>query len=57
MLSDLSAVCVVGHGSHQHPWRHDMDLGVGKEMFDTNLRREHEKQRELELKKQQQQVK
>lgn len=33
-----------------------MDLGVGREMFDGNLRRELEKERELELQKQKQQV-
>ena len=33
-----------------------MDLGVGKEMYDTNLRKELEKERELELQKVQQQV-
>lgn len=37
-------------------WRQDMDLGVGREMFDVNLRRELEKEREVEVQKQQQQV-
>ncbi len=32
-------------------WRQDMDLGVGREMFDLNLRRELEKEREVELQK------
>jgi len=35
-------------------WRQDMDLGATREMFDVNLRRELEKERELELHKQQQ---
>lgn len=30
-------------------WRQDVDLGVGKEVFDPNLRRELERERELEL--------
>ena len=38
-------------------WRQDMDLGVGREMFDLNLRRELEKQRELELLKQREEEK
>ncbi|KAK7480968.1 hypothetical protein BaRGS_00027783 [Batillaria attramentaria] len=32
-------------------WRQDVDLGVGKEVFDPNLRRELERERELELRK------
>ena len=32
-------------------WRQDMDLGVGREMYDQNMRRELEKERELELMK------
>ncbi|XP_046570343.1 endoplasmic reticulum membrane sensor NFE2L1-like isoform X4 [Haliotis rubra] len=32
-------------------WRQDIDLGVGKEVFDINLRRELERDRELELQK------
>ncbi|CAH1775653.1 unnamed protein product [Owenia fusiformis] len=33
-------------------WRQDIDLGVGREVFDINLRKELEKERELELQKQ-----
>ncbi|KAK3105693.1 hypothetical protein FSP39_003608 [Pinctada imbricata] len=32
-------------------WRQDIDLGVGKEVFDINLRRELEREREIELQK------
>ncbi|XP_033733381.1 endoplasmic reticulum membrane sensor NFE2L1-like isoform X1 [Pecten maximus] len=32
-------------------WRQDIDLGVGKEVFDINLRQELERERELELQK------
>lgn len=32
-------------------WRQDVDLGVGKEVFDPNLRRELERERELEFRK------
>lgn len=38
-------------------WRQDMDLGVGREMYDQNLRRELEKEKELELHKQEEQEK
>ncbi|XP_076455961.1 endoplasmic reticulum membrane sensor NFE2L1-like isoform X2 [Babylonia areolata] len=34
-------------------WRQDVDLGVGKEVFDPNLRKELEQERELELRKEQ----
>ena len=34
-------------------WRQDMDLGVRREMYDLNMRRELEKERELEQLKQQ----
>ena len=37
-------------------WRQDIDLGVGKEMFDVNLRRELEREREIELQKERQKV-
>ena len=37
-------------------WRQDIDMGVGKEMFDLNLRRELEKEQELQLKKEQDKV-
>ncbi|XP_064594789.1 nuclear factor erythroid 2-related factor 2-like isoform X2 [Liolophura sinensis] len=33
-------------------WRQDIDLGIGKEVFDLNLRRELEREREIELQKQ-----
>jgi len=33
-------------------WRQDIDLGVGREMFDSSLRLEAEKEFELEQKKQ-----
>ena len=29
-------------------WRQDIDMGVGKECFDINLRRELEKEQEIE---------
>ncbi|KAL5010704.1 hypothetical protein ScPMuIL_013009 [Solemya velum] len=35
-------------------WRQDIDLGIGKEAFDINLRHELEAERELELKKERQ---
>lgn len=35
-------------------WRQDIDLGVGRETFDLNLRKELEKQREEELQKERQ---
>lgn len=38
-------------------WRQDIDLGVGKEMFDVNLRRELEREREIELRKERQKQK
>lgn len=38
-------------------WRQDIDLGVGKEMFDVNLRRELEREREIELQKERQKQK
>lgn len=34
-------------------WRQDIDLGVGKEVFDLNLRKELEREREIELQKEQ----
>lgn len=37
-------------------WRQDIDLGVGKEVFDLNLRRELEREREIELQKQREKV-
>ena len=37
-------------------YNQDIDLGIGREAFDTNLRREQEKDKELELKKKQEQV-
>lgn len=37
-------------------WRQDIDLGLGKEAFDYNLRQELEKERELELQKERQKV-
>lgn len=37
-------------------WRQDIDLGVGKEVFDPNLRRELEREREIELQKERQKV-
>ena len=37
-------------------WRQDIDLGVGREMFDMNLRRQLEKERETELQKQREKV-
>lgn len=37
-------------------WRQDIDMGVGKETFDVNLRRELEKEQELFLKKEEQKV-
>ncbi|XP_053408693.1 endoplasmic reticulum membrane sensor NFE2L1-like isoform X2 [Mercenaria mercenaria] len=38
-------------------WRQDIDLGVGKEVFDPNLRRELEREREIELQKERQKQK
>ena len=32
-------------------WRQDIDLGIGREMFDSSLRRELEKEQEIEQKK------
>lgn len=32
-------------------WRQDLDMGVGREMFDPALRMEMEKERELEQQK------
>jgi nuclear factor erythroid 2-related factor 1/3 len=32
-------------------WRQDMDLGISRDMFDQNLRKEREKKEELELQK------
>ena len=37
-------------------WRQDIDLGVGKEVFDPSLRRELEREREIELQKERQKV-
>lgn len=37
-------------------WRQDIDLGVGKEVFDPNLRQELERDREIELQKERQKV-
>ena len=37
-------------------WRQDIDLGIGKEVFDPNLRRELEREREIELQKDRQKV-
>lgn len=37
-------------------WRQDVDLGVGKEVFDPGLRRELERERELELLKEAEKV-
>ena len=37
-------------------WRQDVDLGVGKEVFDPNLRKELEHEREIELRKEQDKV-
>ena len=37
-------------------WRQDIDLGVGREVFDLNLRKELEKEKEIELQKQQEKV-
>ena len=37
-------------------WRQDVDLGVGKEVFDPNLRRELELERQLEQRKEQEKV-
>lgn len=38
-------------------WRQDIDLGVGKEVFDPNLRQELEREREIELQKERQKQK
>ncbi|KAL3837016.1 hypothetical protein ACJMK2_022408 [Sinanodonta woodiana] len=38
-------------------WRQDIDLGVGKEVFDVNLRRQLEREREIELAKERQKQK
>ena len=35
-------------------WRQDIDLGVGRETYDINYRKELEKQREIELEKERQ---
>lgn len=48
LLQDLDLIDVL--------WRQDIDLGVGKEMFDVNLRRELEREREIELQKERQKV-
>ena len=48
VLQDLDLIDVL--------WRQDIDLGVGKEMFDVNLRRELEREREIELQKERQKV-
>ena len=37
-------------------WRQDIDLGIGKEAFDINIRRELEREREIELQKERQKV-
>lgn len=37
-------------------WRQDVDLGVGKEVFDPNLRHELELERQLEQRKEQEKV-
>ena len=37
-------------------WRQDIDLGIGKEAFDIDLRRELEREREVELQKERQKV-
>jgi len=37
-------------------WRQDLDLGVGKEVFDPILRRQLERDREIELQKERQKV-
>ena len=37
-------------------WRQDIDLGIGKEAFDIELRRELEREREVELQKERQKV-
>ena len=37
-------------------WRQDIDLGVGRDVFDITLRKELEKERELKLQQQQQEV-
>ncbi|CAC5369466.1 unnamed protein product [Mytilus coruscus] len=34
-------------------WRQDIDLGIGKEVFDINLRKELEREREIEIQKEQ----
>ena len=34
-------------------WRQDIDLGVSREAYDLNMRRQLEKDREIELQKQQ----
>ena len=33
-------------------WRQDMDLGVSREAYDLNMRRQLEKDREIEMQKQ-----
>ncbi|KAH3701483.1 nuclear factor erythroid 2-related factor 2-like isoform X2 [Dreissena polymorpha] len=38
-------------------WRQDIDLGIGKDVFDPNLRLELERERELELQKERQKQK
>lgn len=38
-------------------WMQDEDLGVGKEVFDINLRRQLEREQEIELQKERQKVK
>lgn len=37
-------------------WQQDVDLGLGKEVFDAALRQELEKEREQEIKKQHDEV-
>ena len=37
-------------------WRQDIDLGVGRDVFDPQLRQELEKEKELELQKEREKV-
>jgi hypothetical protein len=48
VLQDLDLIEVL--------WRQDVDLGAGKEVFDPNLRKELEHEREIELCKEQEKV-
>ncbi|XP_060084789.1 endoplasmic reticulum membrane sensor NFE2L1-like isoform X2 [Ylistrum balloti] len=63
----LEPVCVPGNNNNSVItqdldlidvlWRQDIDLGVGKEVFDINLRQELEREREVELQKERQKQK